>query len=1555
MDPKAEASEEETAPIVPVKDNELIFRNVSFTTKYKYGEQKDANGAVIQKASTEDACIIRDVSAKVRSRETLCIMGPSGAGKTTLLNVLTQNADYGTTYGEILLNGEKLTKERFAEQCAVVPQFDDAWGHLTVYESLLYAAKLFANPDPEKAATELMGAMGLNKCKDTKVGDELTKGISGGQKKRLCVCMALMKKPAVMFLDEPTSGLDAASATHTTNFMMDLAAKYNIILVATIHQPSTVVFRKFKQLLLMSRGRPAYYGMADVAVNNLRQVTSAESQQEFFDTEVVDGHESFTLKEGWADAEYLLDVINADFIKEDPDNLDADPEEMQRNVIAAVDVILDKCQKELDERANSSNPELNFNVTETHKLEPRPVAGFLAQYYTLTSRQFYLSFRNPSYFHARVCATLLFLTVVQFVFWEFHAQTQFNSQKWVWLLCVTLFVSGAFTMSAVVAHFFSLQVIVQEMKNGMVHKGAYFLATLQLMFAVGLVIALLVTLPSWVVFGLHWNSYFPCLCLIWMCLVMYDLVAFTCAFISEDRENGYYVALAMYNVFFWVSLFSSAIFQVYNDVWWPARVTILLNPMTWWVSAASYLIFIDTTWEQAYYCALPDMEGCFYNSGDLAGWRCDDDVLVCRGYTGEQVITSLGKDFGGNELIKGKSRLVRDVFCLFGLLLFWLTFAATMVSKLNTTELKIEADKLDDSKNKTKTLCECRDKDNGANTDTKSTVGLAASVRESLTKSAAMDADDTTSLTIPESRKEKERTAFEWSNLHFKIPGADRLDQDQIDWCKHKVDTAKDDTAKDIAKKQLEVAMKHDKHIIQGCSGKLVQGQALCILGPSGAGKTSLLNMMTLEAHGGKSYGSVKFNDEPISTEILSTYCGVVRQFEATWPHLSAKEALLYSISLYEDMDGTSAEIAERKSGLVSDALLSMGLTACMDTRFDSLSGGQKKRLAVAMVLLKRPKVLFLDEPTTGLDSASADHVMQHVFSLGKTQGIITIATVHQPSNRIFKHFDQLLLLAAGRCAYYGPAYLKGRDGELLKPIMAASVEFFGEVMYEEMQADHKMTNDELAEIEFYKSKNPDKAKQLERIYDPVKRKKIADDTFDQIHGGFFGEKTEMRKTYTSRLDVLTSPAEFILDAINPDFVPADSDEQVMEDSKLIRTQQVTRLLDAWGAGQRPEKLNKWLSELIKGVNEKNDEGKLVAVTDDVVPAKLKDVGYQTRPSFAKLYACNIDLVAKDFWRRPAAVILKLAGSFALIFYLAMLSVEQRDYNQTDLEGRIKMLNIMTQFAAAAAPIVTVIKGFADSKIVESQVRNGMPCQSYTFALLSLEIPVFAFTAAVPLFFCGFLISNYEWKALFPMMLCSILYQTALEGQAHISSLRKVFAIGLIEYINFWMANFFFCGLGWGRPDVNWPFKIGFYVHPGFWMNKAITWAWLRWADYEGATIEGCETADVADCNYNFFHGEPYLPGWKCPDQELGAPCFGATGIQVLDSLHKDFDYIDSDDHFGMDIGILCGFIGLMFFGYNMEFFHRCKENSEFEKEDEAEKKEEHSAIADPKPEIEQV
>jgi ABC-type multidrug transport system ATPase subunit len=202
--------------------NVFIFEDVSLTVPYKYKAKEGPNKGKVE----DEACIVRDVSGVVKSGETLCIMGPSGAGKTTLLNVLTQNAPYGKCRGTITLNGHELNKELFAKHCAVVPQFDDSWGHLTVQETLEYAAKLYSQPNPEQAAADVMHAMGLGKCADTKVGDALTKGISGGQKKRLCVCMALIKKPTVLFLDEPTSGLDAASATHTTTFMVRMCSKW---------------------------------------------------------------------------------------------------------------------------------------------------------------------------------------------------------------------------------------------------------------------------------------------------------------------------------------------------------------------------------------------------------------------------------------------------------------------------------------------------------------------------------------------------------------------------------------------------------------------------------------------------------------------------------------------------------------------------------------------------------------------------------------------------------------------------------------------------------------------------------------------------------------------------------------------------------------------------------------------------------------------------------------------------------------------------------------------------------------------------------------------------------------------------------------------------------------------------------------------------------------------------------------------------------------------------------------------------------------------------------
>lgn len=221
------------------------------------------------------------------------------------------------------------------------------------------------------------------------------------------------------------------------------------------------------------------------------------------------------------------------------------------------------------------------------------------------------------------------------------------------------------------------------------------------------------------------------------------------------------------------------------------------------------------------------MDGCQYNSGDTSGWRCKDEEIVCWGYTGEQVITSLGKTLGGDELVEGKSKVVRDVFSLGGLAIAWLLGALYLVSKMNTQELKLFGEHTLDADGKGPTKYECIDEDSGAVSDTKSIADVAET--EAFRESESLE------IGIPH-----QNTTFTWDNLEYIIPDADKLDQDKVDFAE------KQGTTDEVAKLK-----KHDTYILKGVSGGLHKGQAMCILGPSGAKKTSLLLMFTLEAYKG--------------------------------------------------------------------------------------------------------------------------------------------------------------------------------------------------------------------------------------------------------------------------------------------------------------------------------------------------------------------------------------------------------------------------------------------------------------------------------------------------------------------------------------------------------------------------------------------------------------------------------------------------------------------------------------------------------------------------------
>lgn len=118
----------------------------------------------------------------------------------------------------------------------------------------------------------------------------------------------------------------------------------------------------------------------------------------------------------------------------------------------------------------------------------------------------------------------------------------------------------------------------------------------------------------------------------------------------------------------------------------------------------------------------------------------------------------------------------------------------------------------------------------------------------------------------------------------------------------------------------------------------------------------------------------------------------------------------------------------EERQQRVASKLKRTGLEGCADTMVGNaflagLSGGQKRRLSLAILLLKRPEMMFLDEPTSGLDAAAAFQIMDFVGELSRDLGIITVATIHQPAATVYKGFHGLLLLSDGRVAYQGSAH----------------------------------------------------------------------------------------------------------------------------------------------------------------------------------------------------------------------------------------------------------------------------------------------------------------------------------------------------------------------------------------------------------------------------------------------------------------------------------------------------------------------------------------------------
>ncbi|XP_049670805.1 broad substrate specificity ATP-binding cassette transporter ABCG2 isoform X3 [Accipiter gentilis] len=210
-----------------------------------------------------------------------------------------------------------------------------------------------------------------------------------------------------------------------------------------------------------------------------------------------------------------------------------------------------------------------------------------------------------------------------------------------------------------------------------------------------------------------------------------------------------------------------------------------------------------------------------------------------------------------------------------------------------------------------------------------------------------------------------------------------------------------------------------NKEVLRDVNGIMRPGLN-AILGPTGSGKSSLLDILAARKDPHGLSGDILINGAPQPANFKCT-SGYVVQDDVVMGTLTVRENLKFSAALRLPKSVKEQEKNERVNQIIKELGLSKVADSKVGTQFTrGVSGGERKRTNIGMELITDPAILFLDEPTTGLDASTANAVLLLLKRMAK-QGKTIIFSIHQPRYSIFRLFDNVTLLAVGRVLYHGP------------------------------------------------------------------------------------------------------------------------------------------------------------------------------------------------------------------------------------------------------------------------------------------------------------------------------------------------------------------------------------------------------------------------------------------------------------------------------------------------------------------------------------------------------
>ncbi|KAG0538404.1 hypothetical protein BDA96_03G233200 [Sorghum bicolor] len=943
-----------------------------------------ANALHVRRSRKQAMPILHDVSGIVKPRRMTLLLGPPGSGKTTLLLALAGRLDKDLKVsGKVTYNGHEMDEFVPERTAAYISQHDLHIGEMTVRETLEFSARCqgvgtrfdmltelsrrekVGNIKPDADIDAFMKAcamrgqeanvisdyilkiLGLEICADTMVGDDMLRGISGGQRKRVTTGEMLVGPANALFMDEISTGLDSST---TFQIIKSLRQAIHILggtALISLLQPAPETYDLFDDIILLSDGQIVYQG-------------PRESVLEFFLSL------GFKCPERKGVADFLQEVTS----RKDQKQYWVWHDKPYRYVSVKEFATAFQCFHV--GRAIANELAIPFDKSKNH-----PAA--------LTTSKYGVS--AWELFKANIDREMLLMKRNSFVYIFRTLQLMTVS-----IIAMTLF--------------FRTKMHRDSVTDGGIYLGALFFAVIMIMFN-GLSELALTIIKLPVFFKQRDLLFFPA----WAYTIPTWILKIPISFV----EVGGFVFMAYYVIgfdpnvgrFFKQYLLLLALNQMaaslFRFVGGAARNMIVANVfgsfmLLIFMVLGGFILVRDKVkkwWIWGYWISPLMYAQNAISVNEMLGHSWDKILNSSVSYEtlGVQSLKSRGVFPEAKWYWIGLGALLGFVMlfnCLFTLALAYLKPYGKSHPSISEEELNEKYANLNGN------------------------VVAEDNLPPGSSYLAAVDITRSDSATIENHSGTMQRgMVLPFAPLSLTFSNI-----------KYFVDMPQEMKTHDVVGDRLE--------LLKCVSGSFRPGVLTALMGVSGAGKTTLMDVLAGRKTSGYIEGNISISGYPKKQETFARVSGYCEQNDIHSPQVTVYESLVFSawLRLPSDVDlNTRKMFIEEVMELVELKPLRNALVGLPGV--NGLSTEQRKRLTIAVELVANPSIIFMDEPTSGLDARAAAIVMRTVRNTVDT-GRTVVCTIHQPSIDIFEAFDELFLMKrGGEEIYVGP--LGHHSSELIK------------------------------------------------------------------------------------------------------------------------------------------------------------------------------------------------------------------------------------------------------------------------------------------------------------------------------------------------------------------------------------------------------------------------------------------------------------------------------------------------------------------------------------------